>query len=90
MWQKSDSAAVLDWESALSYCENQEYAGYEDWRLPNAKELQSIVDYSRAPDALDPDQQGAAVDPLFDVTEIESWYWTSTTHLDSPSVENAV
>jgi hypothetical protein len=84
MWQQTDSGIPMDWESALGYCENLEYAGYDDWRLPNAKELQSIVDYTQAPDAQNPAQQGPAIDPIFDVTETESWFWTSTTLLESP------
>jgi len=82
MWQASDSGAALDWASALDYCENLSYAGHDDWRLPNAKELQSIVDYSRAPEASDPAQRGPAIDPIFEVSESQAWYWTSTTHLD--------
>ncbi len=93
MWQQSDSGdpstgsgqASLDWEGALNYCSNLDYGGYDDWRLPNAKELQSIVDYSRSPNTTN----SAAIDPIFDVTEIESWYWSSTTHLDHGS-RNAV
>ena len=54
--------------------------------MPDAKELQSIVDYSRSPDTT----HSAAIDPLFQVTEISNidgtlgypYYWTSTTHLD--------
>ena len=38
-----------NWEQALSYCENLSLGGRDDWRLPTAKELQSIVDYSRSP-----------------------------------------
>lgn len=85
VWQTADSGTTLDWEGALDYCENLSLAGREDWRLPNAKELQSIVDYSRSPQT----SGTAAIDPLFSVMEVESWYWTSTTHLDiSPT--NAV
>jgi hypothetical protein len=84
MWMQNDSGTTMNWEGALSYCENLEYAGYDDWRLPNAKELQSIVDYNRAPDAADPAQQGPAIDPIFDLTEAESWFWTSTTLLEAP------
>lgn len=84
MWQKADSGATMNWEQALDYAENLDYAGYDDWRLPNAKELQSIVDYTRAPDARNTAQQGAAIDPIFDITETESWFWTSTTLLESP------
>ena len=83
-WTKSDSGKGMDWRSALKYAEDLELAGYTDWRLPNAKELHSIVDYSRSPDTAD----SAAIDPIFDATEIKNedekkdfgWYWTGTTH----------
>jgi hypothetical protein len=62
----------------------ENYLGYSDWRLPNAKELQSIVDYTRSPDTTN----SAAIDPLFTVTAITDeadgtnypFYWTGTTH----------
>jgi hypothetical protein len=76
----------LTWEAALEWAESLEYAGYDDWRLPNAKELQSIVDYARSPDTTG----GPAIDPLFHSTAIVdeggalNWpfYWTGTTHKD--------
>ncbi len=83
-WQKNDSGSTMNWENALAYCESLDAAGYDDWRLPNAKELQSIVDYGRAPDAQNPAQQGPAIDPIFGLTEAESWFWTGTTLLESP------
>jgi hypothetical protein len=46
MWQK-DALIAKTWEEALSYCENLSLGGYNDWRLPNINELQSIIDYSR-------------------------------------------
>jgi hypothetical protein len=55
---------------------------YDDWRLANAKEMQSLVDYNRAPGVTD----SAAIDPVFDTTRLENgeypYFWTSTTHLD--------
>ncbi len=83
MWQKTDSGKTMNWEEALKYAENLKYAGFDDWRLPNAKELQSIVDYTRAPDATDPAHRSAAIDPIFDITNTESWFWTGTTHGDN-------
>lgn len=90
MWTRADSGAPMDWKEALAYAENLEAGGYVDWRLPNAKELQSIVDYGRAPDATDPAARSAAIDPVFDVTDQESWFWSSTTHLDGPDAGWAV
>jgi len=80
MWQQVDSGKTLNWQQALAYAEGLALAGHDDWRLPNAKELQSIVDYTRAP----VQTHSAAIDPLFRVTAIESYFWTGTTHLDSP------
>jgi len=46
MWMQDDSDTCMIWDDGLVYAENFEYAGYSDWRLPDAKELQGIVDYS--------------------------------------------
>jgi hypothetical protein len=86
-WTRSDSGMGMDWASALAYCKALDYAGVTDWRLPNVKELQSLVDYSRSPDTTD----SAAIDPLFNVTAITNeagrtdypFFWSSTTHADS-------
>ena len=82
MWAKIDSKQTMNWESALKYATNFKLAGHADWRLPNAKELQSIVDYTRAPDASSSSKRTAAIDPVFSITKTESYFWTSTTHLD--------
>jgi len=91
MWAQDDSGsdvpAGLNWEEALAYAEEQNaanYLGYSDWRLPNVKELQSILDYSRSPDTTD----SAALDPVFNSTAITNeagetdygFYWSGTTH----------
>ncbi|MFZ4616015.1 MAG: DUF1566 domain-containing protein [Rectinemataceae bacterium] len=89
MWSKADSLVGMDWEAALAYAQTknaENYLRHNDWRLPNAKELQSIVNYSRSPGATDADKVGPAIDPLFSCTGITNedgdadypWYWTST------------
>lgn len=86
MWSTKDSGKGLDWKSALSYAEKSELAGHTDWRLPNVKELQGIVDYSFAPNAKETKLVGPAIDPIFNCTEITNengdkdyaYYWTST------------
>jgi len=47
MWQKEEADTDMDWEQALLYCENLNLAGHDDWRLPDIKELRSIVDNTR-------------------------------------------
>jgi hypothetical protein len=46
MWMKQKPKTLLNWEDAIKYCENLSYAGYEDWRLPNIKQLASILNLS--------------------------------------------
>ncbi len=83
IWQKSDSKKAMNWKEALAYAEKLKLAGRDDWRLPNVKELQSIVDYSKAPDATDKNKRAPAIDPVFKLTKKESWFWTSTTHIEN-------
>ncbi len=90
MWMKADSGTTADWEGALDYAEDLQAAGHDDWRLPNAKELQSIVDYTHAPDATDPAKVGPAIDAIFEITSDDSYFWTSTTHLEGGASDYAV
>ena len=47
MWAQVPSSA-LTWTGALAYAEALTLGGYSDWRLPNVKELQTLVDLTRA------------------------------------------
>jgi hypothetical protein len=87
VWTAADSGRGLDWTQALAYCESLTTAGAADWRLPDAKELQTLVDYRRSPAT----SHSAAIDPVFQTTAIRNEagaadypaYWTSTTHAAS-------
>lgn len=68
MWQKNGDR-YLTWKKAHKYCEDLVLAGKSDWRLPNLKELQSLVDYSRT----DP-----AVNTAYFPNTNPSNYWTKT------------
>lgn len=86
MWEKNDFKSS-DFENAVNSCEASTTAGHNDWRLPNVKELQSILDYTRSPDTT----SSAAIDPIFNATFFTNeegekdwgYYWSSTTHLNA-------
>jgi hypothetical protein len=59
----------LGWWQALDYCESLSFVGHDDWRLPNVRELQSIVDYGRSE---------PAISPVFGAWS--SQYWSSTSN----------
>lgn len=71
-WHQELNDDEVTWEDALDYCENLTIAGYDDWRLPNVNELQSIVDYKKA---------NPSVDGMLPVIsgDFAGSYWSSTT-----------
>ena len=70
MWQQATDGK-MNWEEAIRHCEGLTLAGYEDWRLPNLKELRSIVDYSIC---------NPAINISYFPHTLSSNYWSSTTH----------
>ena len=88
MWSKKDSAAGMTWQDALNWVQAKNtanYLGHNDWRLPNAKELHTLVNYANAPDV---NAKPAIDTALFSCTGITNengdadypYYWASTTH----------
>ncbi len=95
MWAQYDSGEGLIWKEALSYAENSTLAGYNNWRLPNIKELQGIIDYTRSPSATDENNVGPAIDEIFECSfytgndsnydEDYPYFWSSTSSYFSTS-----
>ena len=75
IWQQSDDVTLRNWKDALSYCEKLKLAGYSNWKLPNIRELETLIDRTRTYPALD---------PAFDIHSNTS-YWSSTPLARSPS-----
>ncbi len=86
MWQKTDSKKGMNWEETLAWVEEmnaENYLGHNDWRLPNAKEMHSLLDYSNSPQS----NKKPAINSIFEISKIKDeggatnypFFWTSTT-----------
>jgi hypothetical protein len=67
------AVAKMDWETALVTCEADETAEYTDWRLPNIRELSSIINYGNEIAEI------PTIDNDFFPNTRTSYYWSSTT-----------
>ncbi len=78
MWVADPTAAgrggTYNWTNAINASENLTYATYSDWRLPNVKELGSIVGYNG---------NSPAINTAF-FTSQSTYYWSSTTSGAAP------
>jgi len=75
MWQQAEAGSMI-WEDAITYSEDLSLAGYNDWRLPNIKELRSIID-----DSL----YNPAIETNYFPDAHASSYWSSTTFAGNSS-----
>ena len=75
-WHQADSGSVRTWLAALAYCEDSEVGDFYDWKLPDIKELNTLVDRSRASAPL-------IDDTAFNITSVGEFdpqnFWSSTT-----------
>lgn len=74
-WQ--DRIDTFTWTEALGrplIAANAGFAGYSDWRLPNVKELRSLVSETRHNPAIDTS--------VFPATPFQSDFWTASPNLD--------
>lgn len=69
MWMRDDAASTMNWQAALAECQSLSLAGYEDWRLPDIKELWTLINLTRTSSPL--------VDPNVFTSE-SSHYWASS------------
>jgi len=70
----------LMWQEALDYIarmNRSQFLDYSDWRLPNRRELRSLISHQTKQPALPQDQPFTHI--------FNGWYWSSTTAAISPA-----
>lgn len=82
MWQRcsapseetncSVSPLLYVWDDALAYCNGLTLGGHTDWRLPNIKELHSIINATKT------SAPNISI-TYFPDTKTDNYYWSSTT-----------
>jgi len=98
MWSRDDSGTGLNWPEALAWVQTknaENHLGHNDWRLPDTKELQSIVDYTRSPSTTN--SPAIDVDYFNTTTRTNEagqpdypYFWTSTVLLDGGPTPSGV
>jgi hypothetical protein len=76
MWSRDANLDGLkSWDNASAFTNDITICGYSDWRLPNSKEIFSLIDRSQYGPALPAGHPFAGVQSVLD-----DLYWTSTTY----------
>ena len=70
MWTQVD-AGEKTWEAYVAYCDQLSFAGYSDWRLPDAEEAYTIIDISSSP-----------FNPIFTANREAKYFWTMNRQAD--------
>lgn len=76
--EQSGGDRQFDWQEALAQCAELSLGGHDDWRLPDVKELQSIVDYTRIEPSLD------AIFAFEQASGTGAFFWSSTSMINYP------
>lgn len=85
MWQDDDFPYKMAHDEAVHYCDDLNFAGYDDWRLPTINELLSITDDTRHTPAINKAFKNVAYEINDKGKKSHGWYWSSTKYAGSLS-----
>lgn len=71
IWQREIALGTYTWEDANTYCADLVRGGFDDWRLPTAIEVISLVDFTKA-------TPGPTIDQVAFPMTASDWFWTAT------------
>ncbi len=75
----------MTYAEAVSYCDDLNFAGFDDWRLPTVNELLSITDDTRFEPAINKAFKNVAYETNDKGEKNYVWYWSSTGRADDSS-----
>lgn len=82
----SGEAPLMTWTDALAAAANSTFAGYDDWRLPNHKELLSIVETCGYLPAINQE-----IFPNTILLWAPPWdYWSASSYVNNPAFARSV
>ncbi len=71
------TGSTCTWQEAINYCENLTLAGSSNWRLPNIEELETLIDYGR---------ENQTINPIIFPYTLQSWWlWSSSFYINDIS-----
>ena len=74
IWESAGQPVKMSWNDAIDNCNALTYAGYADWRLPNANEIVTLFNYEKSAPCIDT--------AYFPNTKSDN-YQTSTTYFNN-------
>ena len=77
VWARNPGTTSNAWQGALTYANDLPLCGYNDWRMPNRKELRSLTNYGTS--------NGAGYLAGQGFQNVQNLYWTATTSAVTPA-----
>jgi len=77
VWKQSTEGVKRNWNDAVTYCEDLNFANHDDWRLPRVDELRTVANYLKFKPAAD-SLFVVQYDPKYSFT------WSSTVYASKP------
>jgi hypothetical protein len=74
---------LVTWDDAKTYCADSTHGGYDDWRLPTAIELVSLVDFTIA-------SPGPTIDATAFPGALGNLHWTASPLAGSSSMRGSL